>query len=165
MQRQQLIHARRVYPRSISHDNVVLSRPTPVGAPVAGSSKETLTPGPARIAYLRSKSCGWAGCDLPHNHDKSVGGIPEQDGHCRLSNDLVIIAHDPRVQALLDKLEIAWGTQFEIARGVLSGSWTWDDVTEDLLEQLRGSNAESAVKVRPVLKQAAISGVVANFNI
>ena len=81
------------------------------------------------------------------------------------TKDLVFITHDSRVQALFDELEIAWGTQFEIARGVLNDSWTWDDVTEDKLHQLRGSNVESIVHVRRVLKELTKSEAPLNPEI
>jgi hypothetical protein len=32
-----------------------------------------------------------------------------------------LIAHDARIQALLDKEDISWGVQFELARGVTTG--------------------------------------------
>lgn len=47
----------------------------------------------------------------------------------------------------MDNNEIAWGTQYEIARGVSSGRWLWTDVTDDKLRQLRGNNRDTAYRV------------------
>jgi hypothetical protein len=64
--------------------------------------------------------------------------------------DTSIIASDSRIQALLDKEQIAWGTQFELARGVTMGHWTWDAV-EPNIGKLRGPNVKSAYRVRNVM--------------
>ncbi|KAL4070381.1 RNA dependent RNA polymerase-domain-containing protein [Scleroderma citrinum] len=65
--------------------------------------------------------------------------------------DPFIIAHCPRVQALLERKRLAWGTIFELARGVTNGSWCWDKVTEDRLDQLCGTNAAAASRVMKVM--------------
>lgn len=62
-----------------------------------------------------------------------------------------IIAHDRGVQVLMDKMNIAWGTQYEIARGVSDGRWNWSDVTPQKLKRLRGNNLEVASTVEAVL--------------
>ena len=51
----------------------------------------------------------------------------------------------------MERLKISWGVQLELARGVLSEEWTWDDVTIQSLERLRGINADAAPKVRSVM--------------
>jgi len=61
--------------------------------------------------------------------------------------DVSIIAHDARIQALLDKEQISWGTQFELARGVTKDQWTWDEVERNI-GKLRGPNVQSAYRVR-----------------
>jgi hypothetical protein len=62
-----------------------------------------------------------------------------------------IICHSASAQQLMERLKISWGVQLELARGVLSGDWTWDDVTIQSLERLRGLNADAAPKVRSVM--------------
>lgn len=62
-----------------------------------------------------------------------------------------IIAHCPEVQQLLDSRNIAWGVQYEIARGVSCGSWTWKDVTLDKVQSLQGTNVEAATMVANVM--------------
>jgi hypothetical protein len=61
-----------------------------------------------------------------------------------------LIAHDARIQALLDKKEISWGVQFELARGVTTGQWTWDAV-ESKIGELTGRNVDAAYRVRNVM--------------
>lgn len=65
--------------------------------------------------------------------------------------DLVEIAHDRTAQALFDTLDIPWGVQYEIARGVLNGEWDWAAVTRDRLLQLRASDEQCAPRARDVL--------------
>ncbi|KAG6330163.1 hypothetical protein ID866_8927 [Astraeus odoratus] len=67
------------------------------------------------------------------------------------SLDPFFVAHCPRVQELLNKKELAWGTVFELARGVTNGSWDWSMVTEERLSQLQGTNAEAAHRVAAVM--------------
>ncbi|KAI0348335.1 hypothetical protein BDW22DRAFT_1350519 [Trametopsis cervina] len=67
------------------------------------------------------------------------------------SSGYTIIAHDRRAQSLMDGLDIAWGTQYEIARGVTDGRWTWADVTTAKLNQLCGDNEDTAYRVPSVL--------------
>lgn len=63
------------------------------------------------------------------------------------STRLCVISHSPRIQGELDRLNIPWGAQYELARGESRGRWKWDDVTPVELECLVGSNAEVAPKV------------------
>jgi len=65
--------------------------------------------------------------------------------------DPFVIAHCSRVQVLLDRKRLAWGTVFELARGVTHGAWCWDRVTEELLDKLCGKNAEAAARVHTVM--------------
>ncbi|KAL4242325.1 hypothetical protein ABKN59_011950, partial [Abortiporus biennis] len=64
----------------------------------------------------------------------------------------IIIAHDNRVQGLMDKYNLSWGTQYEIARGVCDGRWTWDEITSGMIQALQGSNADAVPKVSVVIK-------------
>ncbi len=63
-----------------------------------------------------------------------------------------IIAHNEHVQRLMDQYHLAWGTQYEIARGVCEGRWKWEDVTEDLVKELDGSNQQSAGRVSTIIR-------------
>jgi RNA-dependent RNA polymerase len=65
--------------------------------------------------------------------------------------DIVYIAHCENAQALFDKHELAWGTVFELARGVTRGMWKFQDMTEPRLQQLKGTNTQSAWKVATVM--------------
>jgi hypothetical protein len=58
----------------------------------------------------------------------------------------------------MEERKISWGAQYELARGVLAKNWTWDDVTIDVLERLRGSNAEAAPKVHAVMLESMGKG-------
>ena len=69
------------------------------------------------------------------------------------------MCHSSQAQQLLDALEISWGVQYELARGVSSKTWTWDDVTFDVLEHLRGPNYVAAPKVHTVMSKAMGKGI------
>jgi RNA-dependent RNA polymerase len=62
-----------------------------------------------------------------------------------------IVAHDHDIQELMDAKHIPWGAQWNIARGVSTGQWKWEDVTPSKLDLLRGSNVEAAWKVSSVI--------------
>ena len=59
----------------------------------------------------------------------------------------------------MEQLKISWGVQYELARGVLSDKWTWNDITDSVLRQLRGSN-QAASRVT-----AVVSGTIAGTGI
>lgn len=61
-----------------------------------------------------------------------------------------MVAYDPTAQQLMDGFDIAWGTQYEIARGVSDGRWRWADVTAAKLRQLVGKNQDTAHRVASV---------------
>ncbi|KDQ62864.1 hypothetical protein JAAARDRAFT_53096 [Jaapia argillacea MUCL 33604] len=61
----------------------------------------------------------------------------------------VEIAHSLCVQKDLENL--SWGVQWEIARGVTNGLWSFDDVTSEKCKLLVGSNAQAAFKVPAVI--------------
>lgn len=63
----------------------------------------------------------------------------------------VIIAHDKETQVLLDRHQISWGTQYELARGVSLGTWTWEEVKEKF-RYLTGDNAHAASQVQTVMR-------------
>lgn len=64
----------------------------------------------------------------------------------------VVIAHCRRVQICMDARKISWGVQVELSRGVSNKHWSWDDVTEEKLDLLRGQNADAAYKVPSVMR-------------
>lgn len=64
---------------------------------------------------------------------------------------LNIIAHCAEVQKLMDSEKIAWGVQYELARGVSRKAWGWGDVTAEKLQRLKGINFEAAPKVAEVM--------------
>ena len=57
----------------------------------------------------------------------------------------------------MEQLKISWGVQYEFARGVLAGKWNWGDITDHVVGQLRGSNAQAASRVNAVVS-ATIGG-------
>lgn len=61
----------------------------------------------------------------------------------------------------MEGLKISWAVQYELARGVLSDMWTWDDVTFEVLERLQGSNYEAAPRVSKVMSEARGEGISA----
>lgn len=63
----------------------------------------------------------------------------------------VTIAHCDETQKMLDDNEIAWGVQYELARGVSAAHWSWEDVRRHI-PNLKGCNAEAAFKVQATLK-------------
>ncbi|KAG2045047.1 RNA dependent RNA polymerase-domain-containing protein [Suillus americanus] len=66
--------------------------------------------------------------------------------------NIVHVAHCERAQIVLDQQQLAWGTIYELARGVTRGIWTFEDMTEHRLCQLKGSNVQAAWKVAAVIK-------------
>jgi hypothetical protein len=68
------------------------------------------------------------------------------------------IAHDDEAQKLLDLNHIEWGTQFELARGVSTGAWTWDQIHKHI-SGLGGNNTKSAYKVPRVLRGGTLSSI------
>ncbi|KAG2369519.1 RNA dependent RNA polymerase-domain-containing protein [Suillus spraguei] len=66
--------------------------------------------------------------------------------------NIVHIAHCERTQIVFNQQQLAWGTIYELARGVTRGMWTFEDMTEHRLRQLKGSNVQAAWKVAAVIK-------------
>lgn len=69
------------------------------------------------------------------------------------------VAHDGLVQSILDELKIEWGVQWEIARGITTGSWAWHDITREKLEKLIGNNISTAWRVPEVILEKKIGGL------
>ncbi|TDL26400.1 hypothetical protein BD410DRAFT_763609 [Rickenella mellea] len=66
--------------------------------------------------------------------------------------DYVIIAHEMDVQQAMEARKLPWAVQWEIARGISQGTWSWSDVTESKLDKLKGSNAEAAPLVAETIR-------------
>jgi hypothetical protein len=69
------------------------------------------------------------------------------------------IAYDHQAQQIMDELSLAWGVQYELARGVTSEFWTWKDVREILFHkptELQGSNSEAAPLVSSVMRRGNV---------
>ena len=65
--------------------------------------------------------------------------------------DIAIIAHDSRIQKLFDEQQISWGVQYELARGITAGQWTWEAI-ETKISELKGPNAEVAYRIRNLMR-------------
>ncbi|KAK2462852.1 hypothetical protein APHAL10511_005050 [Amanita phalloides] len=70
--------------------------------------------------------------------------------------DVIIIAHNREVQQQMDALNISWGVQYELARGVTVGSWPWSDVRAKL-EKLQGINTQTAYRVSYIMRNRPIN--------
>ncbi|OBZ68489.1 putative RNA-dependent RNA polymerase SHL2 [Grifola frondosa] len=81
------------------------------------------------------------------------------------SGALVIIAHSKEVQEKMDSRQITWGVQYEIARGVSHGWWTWDEITPKILDSLRGLNKDAANKVSATILSKDIPKRVAHADL
>ena len=81
-----------------------------------------------------------------------------------------VVASNAEVQLMMDDKQIAWGVQWELARGIAirheSGqtqrSWSWSDITREKLDKLKGKNADAAWKVQYVMRDEEIPGPPAN---
>ncbi|KDQ30690.1 hypothetical protein PLEOSDRAFT_1053861 [Pleurotus ostreatus PC15] len=61
------------------------------------------------------------------------------------------IAYDEEVHALVQKHRLSFGVQYELARGVVSGRWTWDEVKKGV-SLLEGDNVDVAWRVGEIMK-------------
>ncbi|KAF9447542.1 hypothetical protein P691DRAFT_731304 [Macrolepiota fuliginosa MF-IS2] len=74
----------------------------------------------------------------------------------------IMISHSSDTQRLMDELDLAWGVQYEFARGVSLGQWSWAEVSKVLREKsnvFRGPNAETAFKVGALMRNREIRNV------
>ncbi|EDR15354.1 uncharacterized protein LACBIDRAFT_301565 [Laccaria bicolor S238N-H82] len=78
--------------------------------------------------------------------------------------DSYIIAHCSTTQSIFEDHNIAWGTQYELARGVTHCTWTWEQVREQV-PNLTGPNTTAAYKVRAVMRGKAIPLKKQNFAV
>jgi len=59
----------------------------------------------------------------------------------------------------MDQLDLSWGVQYELARGVTLRKWDWDKVYDILYENpeaLVGSNVDAAANVCAVMEDRVI---------
>lgn len=100
---------------------------------------------------------GDVGARINEAHEASTGASTTSEGFTGNSDEHrgtpIIIAHSRHKQRLLDNKGVAKGVQFEIARGITHGWWTWDDITDSVADQLRGSNFEKAGKVAQIVNK------------
>lgn len=61
-----------------------------------------------------------------------------------------VIAHSDEIQRLFDDNQIEWGTQYELARGVTTGTWAWEDVRARV-KSFIGNNELMASKVFAIM--------------
>ncbi|KAF9011305.1 RNA dependent RNA polymerase-domain-containing protein [Cyathus striatus] len=145
--------------RSISVDDDLFGRPS-TSAPRLGSSYQSGT------IFSQGTSAEEEEDDLPYytadTSDKCYipsrlrppAFVPPEVKELTIepvSLDKKIIAHCDETQKLLDEKQIAWGVQYELARGITHGRWTWKDVRMNL-HQLTGTNAEAAHRVFSVMR-------------
>ena len=62
-----------------------------------------------------------------------------------------IIGHSAHAQKRFDTIPLSWGVQYELARGVGNGWWTWEQVVHADLKKLAGPNNNAAARVAHVL--------------
>lgn len=138
------INAARVLPANAVRSIAVPSkRPTEVyDRPGPGS----LPPSPSALPQPAKRLHASASAPLT--------GRPPQPSRSDFGGELnpFIIAHDASVQAFFDAHKLAWGTIYEVARGVSKNAWLWSSVTRDKVEQLRGANVDAAHRVVAVMQ-------------
>ncbi|KAK7043739.1 hypothetical protein VNI00_008351 [Paramarasmius palmivorus] len=63
-----------------------------------------------------------------------------------------LVAHNKEAQRLFDnpKTCVGWGTQFNLARGVVNGDWTWEDVVKNI-GKLTGTDSEKMHLVSEIM--------------
>ncbi|EMD32601.1 hypothetical protein CERSUDRAFT_126709 [Gelatoporia subvermispora B] len=68
------------------------------------------------------------------------------------SHEPLVVSYCPEVQKMMNAKKIAWGVQWEIARGThQENGWNWQDVTAEALDKLTGTNKVAAPRVFHVL--------------
>ncbi|CAL1694877.1 unnamed protein product [Somion occarium] len=87
---------------------------------------------------IQSKSTSYPG---PIHDPESPFNDPSTSRPSQLGT--YVIAHDDLVQSQMDRHKLAWGVQYEIARGVSNRRWTWKEVTLDKIRQLQGDNTKA----------------------
>ncbi|RDX50511.1 hypothetical protein OH76DRAFT_1348782 [Lentinus brumalis] len=70
------------------------------------------------------------------------------------SGAVCVIAHSAKAQEHFDRLSISWAVQYEIARAVSLGWWTWEEVTLEKLKLLQDPTNTAAARVSQVIRGA-----------
>lgn len=137
-----LVH-RTIRPKSppiyVSDDDEVFN--PPAMPPRTPSRAKQAPPGPPHTAPLESK-------DFVADFQNSRIGIDLKPS---------IIAYDRQIQNQLDKAEISWAVQYELARGISLGLWNWDQV-ENKISKLKGTSAAVAYRVKNIILDRPLQG-------
>jgi RNA-dependent RNA polymerase len=67
---------------------------------------------------------------------------------------VVHVAHNRRIQDLMERRKLSWGVQLQIARGITQDIWTWEKISPETLDKLKGPAALAAPKVKEVICQS-----------
>lgn len=121
----------------------------PASGSVQGTSRTQVATASARhTTPLRRNATepGPASSSRHGNRARSASGPLSDDWHYR------VIVHDDKCVSWLDKHHIPWGVQWQIALGISHGKWTWEDITEEKLIQLKGKTEFGAPRVRKTIK-------------
>ncbi|KAJ7135312.1 RNA dependent RNA polymerase-domain-containing protein [Mycena filopes] len=123
----------------------------------SASKTRRLSPAPTQSASLTAsptKTSPSSSPDAPFSLSTLFGG---QHG-AKLPTHL--IAHSKMVQDQFDKAGVYLGVQWELARGVSIGQWTWDEIAAKMTANFgvfRGPNAKIAPRVREILRPGRAS--------
>ncbi|KAF8969583.1 RNA dependent RNA polymerase-domain-containing protein [Flammula alnicola] len=71
-----------------------------------------------------------------------------------------LIAHCPKTQRLMERVQLSRGVRYELARLVTSGKLHYSDITEEKLLNLQGPNEIAAPKIAQVFQKASSSAEV-----
>ena len=90
-------------------------------------------------------------------HGPALGPVTTTSTHKdesdpRMAVSPYIVAHDASKQRLFDKYAVPKSIQFELARGITDGYWTWGQITEALLRDL-GRYERYFQKVQEIYKR------------
>ena len=125
---------------------------TPVLPPMPSMASHE-QPRPCSVAAAPSQAAQSTTPPHPHPDAPPPKLPPTLNGNFVLPHRT--ICHSQHVQQRMEHFKIPWGVQYELARGVLADRWTWDNVKDRVLEELRGSNSQAAPRVNAVMSGTA----------
>lgn len=130
-----------------------IAYPAAIGDVFQADASPNVTKRKGQMPYSSPQPATASQPQLPHAAASKVPESVSWFANSQFGTDLepFFIAHDDETQRLLDLNRIEWGTQFELARGVSTGAWTWDQVHKHV-SGLGGNNTKSAYKVQRVLR-------------
>jgi hypothetical protein len=73
------------------------------------------------------------------------------NGEVRSAPSPCTVWHDTQVVQILDHHSIHWGVQYMLIWGISSGTWSWNEMTENKLGQLVGKCVDALPKVYKVM--------------